>query len=130
MSKSVSDEAICAALISTGSIAEAAKVAGCTGRTVYARLQERSFVEMYESAKNDLLRTAVFAAGRKVQTAVDTIAEIMETETNGPKVRLQAAQIILNDAVRFSSLLSQAEYEARQKQGDPLDPMITFNNDF
>lgn len=72
-------------------------------------------------AKNDIIRKAVFNINEKLAAAVDSVAEIMTDKDNNPAVRLQAAQIILNNAGKFSDRLTQDEYRSRTENKSLFD---------
>lgn len=119
--KAISNEEIIAALLQHGTIKEAAEAAGTTPRTIYDRMQEREFVAEYETAKNDIIRQAVFSINSKLSEAIDAVAEIMNNTDVNPATRLQAAQTILNNAGKFAERLTHDERHAREQAIDPLD---------
>lgn len=112
----VSDETIIAALIQHGTVKAAAEAAGVSTRTVYDRMQTRAFVALYEAAKNDLIRQAVFSINGKLSSAIDAVSDIMTNEEINPAVRLQAAQTIINNAAKFAERLTGEEYQQREKE--------------
>ena len=112
----ISDEEIIAALISTGTIREAARTAGISERALYERMKSGDFQALYKSAKADTIRAAVNALNARTQAAIDTIAEIMEAQDVNPATRLQAAQTILNHAGRFADRLQAAEQRTQLQQ--------------
>lgn len=107
--KSVSDEQIIACLLNCATIREAAAIAGLSERAIYNRMQDRNFQALYKAAKADLIRGAVADINARISEAINTIAEIMSDEDNNPAVRLQAAQTILNNAVKFTQRLTEAD---------------------
>ena len=107
--KSVSNEIIIAALIQHGTIKEAAAAAGISPRTDYDRMQEREFVAEYIAAKNDIVRKAVFSINNKLSEAIDAVAGIMNDTSANPAVRLQAAQVLINNAAKFAERLHDGE---------------------
>ena len=112
----ISDEEIIAALISTGTIREAARTAGISERALYERMKSGEFQALYKSAKADTIRAAVNALNARTQAAIDTIAEIMEAQDVNPATRLQAAQTILNHAGRFADRLQAAEQSVQLQE--------------
>lgn len=119
--RTVSDEQIIAALLQHGTMKEAAAAAGISTRTLYERMNDRNFAAAYMTAKNDIMRRAVFSMSEKLSAAVDTVAEIMTDKDNKPAVRLQAAQTLLNNAGKYSQALERAEKAAAQEARDPFD---------
>ncbi len=116
--KTISDEELVAALLANGTIKKAAKAAGISERSLYDRMNDKDFIVLYRGAKGDLIREAVFNLNRKLQSAVDTIAEIMTDKNTNPAIRLQAAQTILNNASKFSQRLQTEETETEEKANE------------
>ena len=107
--KTVTDEQIIAALLTGGTIKDAAAAAGVSERTIYDRMNQGDFQALYKAAKADLIRAAVFSLNGKVQAAIDTVAAIMQDDNNNAAVRLQAAQTILTNAGKFAARLQADE---------------------
>lgn len=107
--KAISDEAIVAALLANGTIKAAAEAVGLSERAVYDRMKNGDFQALYRSAKNDLIRSAVVDLNKRVQRAIDVIAEIMEDPDTNPATRLQAAQTVLTQAGKFAQRLQADE---------------------
>lgn len=116
--KALSDEKIIAAIISHGTLREAAEAIGVTERTVYNRMNSSEFKALYQSAKTDIVRKSVFDINRHIEKAIQTVVEVMTNEENNPAIRLQAAQTILNNAGKFAQRLDDDEKGiSEQKQG-------------
>lgn len=105
----ISDEEILAALLSSGTVREAASAAGLPIRTLYDRMNAPDFQIMYREARADVLREATNNLNKRMQAAVDTIVEIMTDAENNPAIRLQAAQTILKNAITFSARLQSEQ---------------------
>ena len=82
-------------------------------------MNEREFRVLYAEAKNDILRETVFSITGMMSTALDTVYEIMSDQDTNPAVRLQAAQVIINNAGRFADRLTAGE-EISRKTANPL----------
>lgn len=123
--KAVSDEEIIAALLQHGTVKAAAEAAGTTPRTIYDRMQDRTFRAAYSAAKDDIIRKAVFSINEKLSEAIDEVAAIMTDKEISPAIRLQAAQTILNNAERFAARLRSDETYSRHEGQDPFD--FSFN---
>ena len=121
MAKKSSDEQIIAALLQFGSMREAAAACNISPRTIYDRLEDREFRALYMSAKSDIVRKAIFSINEKLSGAVDAVAEIMTDKDVNPAVRLQAAQVIFNNAGKFSDRLTIEEKASRETLNPP-DP--------
>lgn len=113
--KAITDEHIVAALLTNGTIKQAAESVGLSERTIYERMNGGDFQALYKAAKADLIRGAVFSLNGKLQEAINTVADIMANDENNPAIRLQAAQTILNTAGKFMQRLQDSENDtARQ----------------
>ena len=107
--QAISDEEIISALLSHGAVRAAADAAGLPVRTLYDRMSAPDFQALYRSARAEVLRAAVCNLNGQVQAAINTIAEIMTSESANPAIRLQAAQTILSNAEKFSKRLQTEE---------------------
>ena len=107
--KTISDEAIIAALLDHGTVRAAAEAVGRSERTIYDRMSDGEFQALYRAAKSDLVRAALLRINRHLERAIDTVAGIMEDEDNNAAVRLQAAQTIINNAGKFAQRLQTNE---------------------
>lgn len=102
MAKHLPDESIVAALISEGTIQGAAAAVGCTPRTLYERMKQPSFKELYNAAKADMVRAATTKLQTNMAAAVDSIVQIMTDAQTGPGTRLNAAVALLQYGHRFT----------------------------
>ena len=105
----VSDEEIIAALLQSGSIAQAAELTGIATRTIYDRMGTRDFKAAYSAAKSDLVRAAVLTMNRSLSAAVEVVTGIMNDEKNNAGIRLQAAKLLIENAAKFTDRLSEAD---------------------
>ena len=105
----VSDEEIIAALLSSGSIQDAAQAVGIAPRTIYDRIGTRDFRAVYSAAKSDIIRQAVFSMCGNIAAAVNVIIGIMNNEENPAGTRLSAAKLLLDNAGKFTDRLSEAD---------------------
>jgi len=121
---SKSDEVLVAALIEHGTIRDAAKAVNIGERTFYDRMKSPEFQIMYDAAKADIMRAAVLNISKHLQTAVDTIAEILQDKDINPATRLQAAQTILNHAGKLQERLADQDKRATKKPPSPLEQAL------
>lgn len=105
----ICDEQIISALLTHGTTKAAAEACKISTRTVYQRMQDADFRALYSAAKSDVLRQAVNALNNELVEAVNTVIEIMHDTDANPAIRLQAAQTVLNNAVRYSERLNADE---------------------
>ena len=121
----VSDEQIIAALLSSGSIAQAAELIKISPRSIYDRMGTRDFKAAYSAAKSDIIRSAVLTLNRTISGAVEVITGIMNDTNNSPGTRLQAAKMILENAAKFSDRLAAAD----QDTSAYAEPALSFDLD-
>ena len=97
----VTDEAILAALLASGSNRAAAKALGVSERTIRSRLQKPDFRERYEDIKNGMIETVSDEIAANLSGAVKTLVEVMTNPENNAAVRSQAAGELLRTALRY-----------------------------
>lgn len=114
----VSDEEIIAALLQSGSIAQAAELTGISARSIYDRMGTRDFKAAYSAAKSDIVRAAVLTMNRSLAAAVEVITGIMNDDSNNAGTRLQAAKMIIENAAKFSDRMA-AEDKATAEWAEP-----------
>ena len=119
----VSDEEIIAALLQSGSIAQAAELTGISARSLYDRMGTRDFRAAYNAAKSDIVRAAVLTMNRSLAAAVEVVTDIMNDDNNNAGTRLQAAKIIIENAAKFSDRLSEAD----KLTADLAEPPLSFD---
>lgn len=107
--RTVSDEEIVSALLACSTVSEAAKKCGLATRTLYDRMKYKSFQLLYNGAKADVLRKAVFLITGKLTEAVEVVTEILSDTSVNPAIRLQAAQTIINSSVKLTDKLQTDE---------------------
>lgn len=107
--RTVSDEEIVSALLACSTVSEAAKKCGLATRTLYDRMKYKSFQLLYNGAKADVLRKAVFLITGKLTEAVEVVTEILGDTSVNPAIRLQAAQTIINSSVKLTDKLQTDE---------------------
>ena len=108
----ISDESIMTALLKNGSAIAAAADLGINPQTVYRRLSNPEFKQLYKAVKADLLRSVVDDLQAVRNEAVEEMAAIMRDKKNNAAVRLQACQLILSNDIRYSQQLSESEQVA------------------
>ena len=119
----VSDEEIIAALLQSGSIAQATELTGISARSIYDRMGTRDFKAAYSAAKSDIVRAAVLTMNRSLAAAVEVVTGIMNDDSNNAGTRLQAAKMIIENAAKFSDRMA-AEDKATAEWAEPA---LSFN---
>lgn len=95
------DEQILAALIATGAVRPAAKVAGVSETTIRTRLADPDFRAQYETAKGAVLQEACDALAARLTHAVDVLVEVLDNTENAATVRVSAADSLLRHGLRY-----------------------------
>lgn len=103
------NEKLISALVSSGTIKEAAKAAGCSESVIYNRLRDEKFFELLQIHRSEYLREALNAIQKNTLAAVNTIAEIMQDKSVNPQWRLLAADSILKKHAELTSQLASKE---------------------
>lgn len=114
--QAVSNEEIVAAIMQHGTIEAAAKAAGISRKTIYARMcRDKDFQDLYAAAKMEVLRNALCVVNNGLSEAFETALQIMRDQDTNPAVRLQAAQFVATSASKFANRLSMEEYDAKNR---------------
>jgi hypothetical protein len=92
------DEGLILAMAAGGSVAAAAKHAGCGLRTAYRRLEDPEFRARVAAARADLVQKAVGKLSALGGMAADTLQELLKAESE--TVRLGASRGILENMFR------------------------------
>lgn len=99
-----SNEEIICAIISNTSIKAAAAELGCCESTIYKRLPDlRSELRERQLL---LLDETTAALRAKLARAVDVVAEIAFNDAITPQTRLNAADLLMRNALRFTGFVS------------------------
>lgn len=122
--KNVTNEELCSALITHGTIREAAGILNVSERTIYNMMSDNEFKQMYEYAQADILSNSVRTCQSKVTEAIECIADIMNDKNVNAQTRLQAAQTMLKTSTSMCELLNKmwdkAEHETKSIFDDIL----------
>ena len=102
MKREEKDELILAALISNPTTRAAAAACGIAERQIYERLQNEEFKAKYTEARTRLLEGATTALQGQLSEAVQTVTEVMKDQKNGAQVRLNAAETIMRNSLKFT----------------------------
>jgi hypothetical protein len=94
------EAALIIALACGDSAREAAEKSGLGERTVYRRIADDQFMSKVYRARELMISQAVGKLSATCAKAADTLEELLHNES--PRVRLQAAQALLNSAIRLA----------------------------
>ena len=114
--KKATDEQIIKALLTSGTAQDAASACGISVRTLYDRTREPAFIALYSKARTDLLRGTLAELRQHTSQATQTIVQIMNDTEQKASTRLQAAQMILDNAYKYTKQLQAAEDTANREQ--------------
>jgi transcriptional antiterminator len=91
------DEKILLALMSSGTIAEAAKRCDLSERTIYRRLADEEFRTEWRSARRSLVEGAIGLMQTGMSRAVQTLFDSLD-DAKYPAIRVRAAKIIIENS--------------------------------
>ena len=100
MNKSITNEKIISALLTSNTRLEACEKLKIKPDTLYSRMKDPTFAEMYRDAKDNLLRDVVESLRIKMLEAVDMMYLVMTGATND-QTRLNASESILRYGTKF-----------------------------
>ena len=85
--------------------AEAARLCGCSPRTVARRLDDAEFVAQVDQYRQHMLEASAGRLAAMVETALDGLRDLLQSDVP-PAVRLAACRCLLDSCLRFSETLS------------------------
>lgn len=88
--------------MSTDSVTEAARACKISKTTVYARLKDPAFSEMYYQARLELLKAHVARLHGHLSDAIGTIAQVMKNTETPAQTRLNAAEAIIRNCMKLT----------------------------
>lgn len=113
-----------AALLSEGTVSNAAKSVGIAERTAYRWLAEDEELKcLIDGTNEEILKTAIKAVKNAGIVAVRTLLTIMENEASPPAVRVSAAKSLLEGTFKaieleeLSNRLEEIELRITQYRG-------------
>ena len=109
----ISDEQIVGAILHCGTAIEAAKMLGVDPSTIYRRMRTNSAQAIYRSVQADLLRQTVEDLCDVRDDALAVVQNIMNDPDVNAAIRLQAAQTILSNDLKYAERLAQVEDRAK-----------------
>lgn len=102
------DEKILSALVATHTITEAARIAGVSERTIYARLADDDFRAEYDKRRRETLDHACKRLQTALTDAVDVLTSIMQDGRINASNRITAARSVLEYGVKLTELTDLA----------------------
>lgn len=124
MAKKITNEELCSALITHGTIKEAAGVLNVSAKTIYNMMADNEFKQMYEYAQADILSNSIKTCQNKVTEAIECIADIMNDKTVNAQTRLQAAQTMLKTSTSMYELINKMWDKAEHETKSIFDDLI------
>ena len=97
----ISNTKILSALLSGGSIREAAKIAKCSETTVKTRLNDPEFKQRYEAEKESILTEVCDTAAASLTEAVNVLRQAMKNPQAPINAQITAADALLRHGLRY-----------------------------
>ena len=98
-----------ALLLSSPSVAAAAKTGQMSQRTLFRFLQVPHFVQAYEAARHEQVNNALMNLERIAQVATEVLHEIMVNSWTRPSARVMACRTILSIVLKNSDVDEEEE---------------------
>jgi hypothetical protein len=95
MPKENNKEKALTALLESASIIEAAETSGLSARTLRRYLEDKEFSDKYDTAKRQVVESAVSALAASANEAVATLRRNLTCDN--PQAEIRAAQLILDN---------------------------------
>ena len=99
-----SNEKVIAALLTTKTQQEAAKVAGVSERTIYNLLQDAAFMNEYNEARHALIADAATQAQKALSSAIAALRDIVNDYNYTAGARVSAARALLEYGLRLTEI--------------------------
>ena len=93
-----------AGLLLKPSIQQAAKYAGVGERTLLRWLKDDGFQKAYREARFHLVQQAITQIQDATEDAVKTLCEMLKNKKAPPAVRVRAASIIIDNAIKATEI--------------------------
>ena len=120
--KTITDEKVIAALISSSTLSEAARKLGISRRTLYSKFEDPQFREKYDKQSTLLIINAAMKLEAATGDAIQALTAIVIDPEARDCDRIRAAQTILNCGTQYYELsqnLNQNDTTSAKKE-DPL----------
>lgn len=117
----LSDEAVLAALVAYGSPTAAAKALGCSTQPIYTRLKDNAFKAEFDRRRSENMSAACGVLQAALLDAIETARNILNDAENAPQIRLNAASMVLSNALRYTEqheILKRIEALENAQKGD------------
>lgn len=116
-------EKIIDALLSTSTIADAAKQAGVSEATIFRCLRDETFKNEYRNARRDVVENTVGQLQGATAQAVETLTKNLSC--GNPTAEIRAAQLILETSYKGIELIDlQMRLEILEAEQEKLDSAV------
>lgn len=124
----VSNEQLCAALITHSSIKEAAGALNVSEKTIYNMMSTTDFISMYADVQRKILSGSILTCQSRMVEAINCISDIMADKEANPQIRLLAAQTILKNSIAMMEISdSIKKREKRAAEWGNNDPLTDYD---
>lgn len=118
--RKIDDSKILTALLTAGTVRGAAAAAGTSESTIRNRLADADFRRRYDAMRSDLLQAAASGLLAKLESATETMTEIMEDELAPDSTRLAACDALFRHCLRY---VTAADFERRLRELEAAQEM-------
>lgn len=122
-SLTVREQKALAALLTSTSLTEAAKVSGLGQRTIFRYLRASHFADAYRQARSEQVRQGICQIQRIAEKAAKVLEQIMDDPLAKPSARVLACRTILHTA------LQAVEIESLESRLDALEQKQNAQDD-
>lgn len=112
------------AILETGNVTEASKLANISRNTAYTYLKNVTFKRIYRERRNEMLKETTTRLQNASIRAVEVLLEIMNDNAVSPYARQQSAQTVLSmayKAVETTDIVEQLEVLEAKLLDEPND---------
>ena len=99
------DALLVASLLEQPTIAKAAKAAGMSERTAFRRLESEDFRKMYDDERTKIITAATGRLQAAIGRAVDSLAEVLDSETAPAAAKISASRAILEYGLKYGEMV-------------------------
>lgn len=123
--RKITNEQLCAALMTHGSIKETAQVLDISEKTVYNRMNDDKFKEMFSDSQKKMLHSTIMACQNRMTDALNCVAEIMNDPDVNAQTRLLAAQTILKNGMTMCKIIGlKLDQTNLEEEKPPFEKLI------
>ncbi len=112
----ITDERMIEALIVTGNITKCAEMLGCNRKSIYDRLKRPDFYAKLQQQRKDCFVLTTSKVTSAQEQAVQTLIDIMSSESASDGCKIRASQIILDTCIKTTQQIDVIDQIHELKQ--------------